>query len=71
MRPLVRSSQLAENDGEQAVRYPDINEKGFTLIEVLVAVMLLAVGMMSAASMQTTAISGNKFSKDTSLRQAL
>ena len=43
------------------------NEKGFTLIEVLVAVFLLAVGMMSAASMQTTAISGNKFSKDTSL----
>jgi len=43
------------------------NEKGFTLVEVLVAVFLLAVGMMSAASMQTTAISGNKFSKDTSL----
>jgi type IV pilus modification protein PilV len=43
------------------------NEKGFTLIEVLVAVFLLAVGMMSAASMQTAAISGNKFSKDTSL----
>lgn len=43
------------------------NESGFTLIEVLVAVFLLAVGMMSAASMQTTAISGNKFSKDTSL----
>lgn len=43
------------------------NEKGFTLIEVLVAVFLLAIGMMSATSMQTTAISGNKFSKDTSL----
>ena len=43
------------------------NEKGFTLVEVLVAVFLLAVGMMSAASMQLTAISGNKFSKDTSL----
>lgn len=43
------------------------SEKGFTLIEVLVAVFLLAIGMMSAASMQSTAISGNKFSKDTSL----
>ena len=43
------------------------NESGFTLIEVLIAVFLLAVGMMSAASMQMTAISGNKFSKDTSL----
>lgn len=43
------------------------DEKGFTLIEVLVALFLLTVGMMSAASMQTTAISGNKFSKDTSI----
>lgn len=43
------------------------NEKGFTLIEVLISLFLLTVGMMSAASMQTTAISGNKFSKDSSL----
>ena len=49
------------------MRSPTVNEKGFTLIEVLIAVFLLAVGMMSAASMQMTAISGNKFSKDTSL----
>ncbi|MDT8317973.1 MAG: type IV pilus modification protein PilV [bacterium] len=43
------------------------NEKGFTLIEVMIAVFLLAIGMLSAASMQTTAISGNKFSKDMSI----
>ena len=53
--------------GNRDMRREITNEKGFTLIEVLVAVFLLAVGMMSAASMQTTAISGNVFSKDTSL----
>ncbi len=42
------------------------NRKGFTLIEVLIAVFLLSVGFLSIAGLQTTAISGNKFAKDTS-----
>jgi len=43
------------------------NESGFTLIEVLIAVLLLGIGLLSAAGMQTTAISGNAFAKDTAL----
>lgn len=34
-------------------------EKGFTLLEVLFAVAILAYGLLAVASMQTTAIRGN------------
>jgi prepilin-type N-terminal cleavage/methylation domain-containing protein len=36
------------------------NEIGFTLIEVLIALALLAIGLLMAANLQTTAIAGNK-----------
>ncbi len=35
------------------------NESGFTLIEVLVAVLVLAIGLASAAAMQTRAVNEN------------
>lgn len=35
------------------------NEKGFTLLEVLIALTVLAVGILTIAIMQTTAIQGN------------
>jgi type IV pilus assembly protein PilV len=35
------------------------NQKGFTLIEVLVAIVVLSIGLLGAAAMQTTAIVGN------------
>ena len=36
-------------------------EKGFTLIEVLFAITILAFGLLAVASMQTGAIQGNLF----------
>lgn len=39
-------------------------EKGFTLVEVLVALAILAVGLLMAATLQTTAITGNKTSNE-------
>lgn len=36
-----------------------MNEKGFSLVEVLVAITLLAIGLLGVAGMQSTAISGN------------
>jgi len=36
-----------------------INQKGFTLLEVLVAIVVLSLGLLGAAAMQTTAIVGN------------
>jgi prepilin-type N-terminal cleavage/methylation domain-containing protein len=35
------------------------NENGFTLAEVLIAITILAVGMLAIASMQVTGIQGN------------
>jgi type IV pilus assembly protein PilV len=37
-------------------------EAGFSLIEVLVAMTILAIGMMGVAGLQITAINGNSFS---------
>jgi len=35
------------------------NEKGFTLLEVIVAISVLTIGLLGVASMQVSAIKGN------------
>ncbi len=44
-----------------------LNDKGFSLLEVLVAVVILAVGLLAAASMQTTALTATTTSRNTTL----
>ena len=39
-----------------------MNKKGFTLIEVLVGLVLLAVGLLAIAGMQITSVKSNSFS---------
>ncbi len=39
-----------------------MNDKGFTLIEVLIALILLAVGLLAVAGMQLSSVRGNFFS---------
>lgn len=39
-------------------------EKGFTLIEVLIAMTIMAVALLGLAKMQFTSIKGNRFSLD-------
>jgi type IV pilus modification protein PilV len=39
-------------------------EKGFTLIEVLVGLIILAIGVLAVAGMQITSITGTSFSKN-------
>jgi type IV pilus assembly protein PilV len=39
------------------------DEKGFSLVEVLIAITLLAIGLLAVAGMQVTAISGNSFAQ--------
>ncbi len=39
-----------------------MNKQGFTLIEVIISLILLAVGLLAIAVMQTTAVRGNFFS---------
>ncbi len=39
-----------------------MNKKGFTLIEVLVGLVILAIGLLAIAGMQMTSVRGNFFS---------
>jgi type IV pilus assembly protein PilV len=41
-----------------------LNKKGFTLIEVLVGMVLLAIGLLAIAGMQMTSVRGNFFSSN-------
>ena len=41
-----------------------MNKKGFTLIEVLVGLILLAIGLLAIAGMQITSVRGNFFSSN-------
>lgn len=42
-------------------------QHGFTLIEVMVAIFILAIGILAAATMQTTSLKGNYHAKQLSL----
>ena len=50
-----------------------MDEKGFTLIEILIAITVFAIGILAVAKMQITAVKGNSFannlSKATTLAQ--
>lgn len=37
------------------------NEKGFTLIEILIAITILSVGLLAVASMQANSLRGDNF----------
>lgn len=39
-----------------------MNKKGFTLVEVLIGLIILAIGLLSIAGMQITSVKGNFFS---------
>jgi type IV pilus assembly protein PilV len=41
-----------------------ISNHGFTLLEVLVAITILAIGLLGVASMQISAISGNRLGNE-------
>lgn len=47
------------------------NEKGFTLIEALIAMVILAIALLGIAQMQITAMEGNRSSYDTTEASAL
>ncbi len=50
------------------VRY---NQHGFTLMEIIIAIMILTVGLLAVAKMQVSAIRGNYMSSNTTAALAL
>jgi type IV pilus assembly protein PilV len=46
-------------------------DRGFTLLEVLVALIILAIGLLAVASMQTSALSSNSFAQRVTVVTAL
>ena len=54
------SYQSHINNMEKGIRSLK-KEKGFTLLEILVAITILTFGLLAVASMQATAIRGNSF----------
>lgn len=40
------------------------NQKGFTLVEVMISMLVLAIGLLGLAPMMVTAMYGNAFSED-------
>lgn len=40
------------------------NDKGFTLIEIMIAILVLVVGLLGVAGVATTVINGNAFGKE-------
>ena len=48
-----------------------INNKGFTLIEILIAICILGFGLLATAQMQAMAIKGNAFANKTTMGSTL
>jgi type IV pilus assembly protein PilV len=53
---------MTEKRKKEAEGGQKMNQKGFTLMEVLIALVILAVGLLGVTGMQITAIRGNHFS---------
>jgi len=47
----------------RVARKSRMNNRGFTLIEILLGLVLLAIGLLAAAAMQVTSVRGNFFSR--------
>ncbi len=56
---------------EKKVGKIDRRQGGFTLVEIMIALVILTVGLLAIAKMQVSAIQGNYFSSNTSTALSL
>ena len=60
-RELIRFLCCGKLVGRKSEGGQEVTQKGFTLLEVLIGLIVLAVGLLAAAGMQITSIKGNHF----------
>jgi len=57
-------SHFTENQNHRSRSWAKSSEQGFSLVEVLVAILLLTVGLLALAKMQTGAVASNAFGNE-------
>ncbi len=62
LRAFVLADEVAIFTYRETKNFPKQEEKGFTLLEVMVALVILIIGLMSVLSLVTSVIRGNAFS---------
>ena len=58
-----RSLKFSKYPEKQSMKNPNSKRNGFSLIEVLIALVMLAVGLLAIGGMQIVSIKGNSFSQ--------
>ena len=53
------------------IRKPINNQNGFTLLEVMIAMIILAIALLALAQLQITSIRGNRFSYNMTIATSL
>ena len=58
-----RPYKFSKHPESQSIKNPGSKRNGFSLIEVLIALVLLVVGLLALGGMQIVSIKGNSFSQ--------
>ena len=67
----INSKFKTQNSKLRKFKICNSRRDGFTLVEVLIALTILAIGLLGVALMQVTSISGNTFSREMSVATEL
>lgn len=65
----MKTTKNAPDHFKEAGSFARRAGKGFTLVEVLISITILAIGILAVASMQIMAIRGNEFARYQTLSQ--
>ena len=67
----MRLLDYRNNPGEIIMKSIERNQKGFTLLEILVAMSLMTIGIFAVIGMQSVAMNANKYANQLSVATSL